>query len=92
MPAARPHTVLFCRIASAPSSGPASGVGSQPYRTLAIAASGTALVMAVFSAFVVSVGDSARAFHAGVAGEAWGLSGMSLGAGRRAADRRRAGR
>ena len=35
--------------------------------------------MAVFSAFVVNVGDSVRTFHAGVAGEAWGLSGMSLG-------------
>ena len=79
MPAARPHPVLFRRIGSARSSGPASGAGSQPYRTLAVAASGTALVMAIFSAFVVSVGDSARAFHAGVAGEAWGLSGMSLG-------------
>ena len=69
MPAARPHTVLFRRIASAPSSGP--GSGSQPSRMLAVAASGTALVMAIFSAFVISVGDSARAFHAGVAGEAW---------------------
>ncbi len=37
--------------------------------------------MAVFSAFVVNVGDSVRTFHAGVAGEAWGLSGMSLGLG-----------
>ena len=44
-----------------------------------IAASGTALVMAVFAAFVVNVADSVRTFHAGVAGEAWGLSGMSLG-------------
>ena len=35
--------------------------------------------MAVFAAFVVNVGDSVRTFHAGVAGEAWGLSGMSLG-------------
>jgi MFS family permease len=48
-------------------------------RTLLIAASGTALVMAVFAAFVVNVGDSVRTFHGGVAGEAWGLSGMSLG-------------
>lgn len=52
---------------------------SHSSRTLAIAACGTALVMAVFSAFVVSAGDSVHAFHAGVAGEAWGLSGMSLG-------------
>ena len=61
-------------------------------RTLSVAASGTALVMAVFSAFVVNVGDSVRTFHAGVAGEAWGLSGMSLGTRRRSADRRRVGR
>jgi MFS family permease len=57
---------------------PTSSAGRAP-RTLSIAASGTALVMAVFSAFVVNVGDSVRALHAGVAGEAWGLSGMSLG-------------
>src|SRR5438093_9110643 len=50
-----------------------------PARTLLIAASGTALVLAVFSAFVVNVGDSVRTFDAGVAGEAWGLSGMGLG-------------
>lgn len=50
-----------------------------PPGALLIAASGTALVMAVFSAFVVNVGDSIRTFHAAVAGEAWGLSGMSLG-------------
>ena len=53
--------------------------GSHPSGTLAIAAGGTALVMAVFSAFVVTIGDSVRAFHAGVAAEAWGLSGASLG-------------
>jgi len=35
--------------------------------------------MAVFAAFVVNVGDIVRTFHVGVAGEAWGLSGMSLG-------------
>lgn len=51
----------------------------QASRTLRVSASATALVMAVFSAFVVTVGDSVRTFHAGVAGEAWGLSGMSLG-------------
>ena len=64
--------------ATAPSRREAGSVG-RPSRTLSIAASGTALVMAVFSAFVVNVGDSVRTFHAGVAGEAWGLSGMSLG-------------
>jgi MFS family permease len=48
-------------------------------RALSVAASSAALVMAVFSAFVVNVGDSVRTFHAGVAGEAWGLSAMSLG-------------
>src|SRR5436305_675699 len=51
----------------------------RPLSTLSIAASGTALVMAVFSAFVVNVGDSVRTFHAGIGSHAWGLSGMSLG-------------
>ena len=59
--------------------GPTTSSPGHPSQTLSIAASGTALVMAVFAAFVVNVGDSVRSFHAGVAGEAWGLSGMSLG-------------
>ena len=53
--------------------------GSSPARTLWVAAAGTSLVLAVFSAVVVTVGDSARSLHAGVSGEAWALSGMSLG-------------
>jgi MFS family permease len=52
---------------------------SSSARTLSIAAAGTLLVTAVFSAFVVTLSDSARSFDAGVAGEAWALSGMSLG-------------
>ena len=48
-------------------------------RTLAAAAAGTLLVTAVFSAVVTTVADSARSLHAGVAGETWTLSGMSLG-------------
>jgi MFS family permease len=52
---------------------------SNPGRTLAIAASGTLLVLAVFSAAVTSVGDSGRELHAGIAGDTWTLSGMSLG-------------
>jgi MFS family permease len=59
--------------------GPTTSSPGHPSQTLSIAASGTALVMAVFAAFVVNVGDIARTFHDGVAGEAWGLSGMSLG-------------
>ena len=50
-----------------------------PARTLAAAAAGTLLVTAVFSAVVTTVADSARSLHAGVAGETWALSGMSLG-------------
>ena len=68
----------FRRGAAPPPRHPVASAG-HPSRTLSVAASGTALVMAVFSAFVVDVGDSVRTFHAGVAGEAWGLSGMSLG-------------
>ena len=67
------------RAAAPPRRRAATSSAGHPSRTLSIAASGTALVMAVFSAFVVNVGDSVRAFHAGVAGEAWGLSGTSLG-------------
>ncbi len=48
-------------------------------RTLAAAAAGTLLVTAVFSAVVTTVADSARSLHAGIAGETWALSGMSLG-------------
>jgi MFS family permease len=58
---------------------PAMTSASSPARTLSTAAAGTLLVTAVFSAFVVTVSDSARSFHAGVEGEAWALSGMSLG-------------
>lgn len=50
-----------------------------PLRTLYVATFGTLLVLAVFSAFVVAVGDSARSLGGGVAGQAWALSGMSLG-------------
>jgi MFS family permease len=52
---------------------------SEAKTTLAVAASGTMLVLAVFSAVVTSVGESGRALHAGVAGDTWALSGMSLG-------------
>jgi MFS family permease len=57
---------------ASPTSGSSGG-------TLAIAASATLLVLAVFSAAVTTVGDSVHALHAGVAGETWVLSGMSLG-------------
>jgi MFS family permease len=48
-------------------------------RTLSVAASGTLLVLAVFSAVVTTVGDSLRSLHGGVASQTWTLSGMSLG-------------
>lgn len=48
-------------------------------RTLAVAAAGTLLVLAVFSATVVTVGETARSIGAGVSGETWALSGISLG-------------
>src|SRR5947199_822566 len=48
-------------------------------RTLSIATSGTLLVLAIFSAFVVTVGDTVRSFNVGIGEEAWALSGMSLG-------------
>jgi hypothetical protein len=52
---------------------------SHAARTRYVAASGTLLVLAVFSAFVVTIGDSARSLGAGIAAEAWAFSGMSLG-------------
>jgi MFS family permease len=67
------------RAASSRAHTLASASTSNPGRTLSIATSGTLLVLAVFSAFVVTVGDTARSLQAGVAGEAWALSGMSLG-------------
>ena len=52
---------------------------SHPGRTLRVAAVGTLLVLAVFSAIVTTIDDSVRSLHAGIAGETWALSGMSLG-------------
>ena len=54
-------------------------VASHPQRTLRVAALGTLLVLAVFSAIVTTIDDSVRSLHAGIAGETWALSGMSLG-------------
>ena len=48
-------------------------------RTLAVAASGTLLVLAVFTAGVTTVGDILRSLHGGVSSQTWTLSGMSLG-------------
>jgi MFS family permease len=48
-------------------------------RTLWVAAAGTLLVLAVFSAVVTTVGDSLRTLHGDVASQTWTLSGMSLG-------------
>jgi len=48
-------------------------------RTLPVAAWGTLLVLAVFSAVVTTVGDSLRSLHGDVSSQTWALSGMSLG-------------
>jgi MFS family permease len=48
-------------------------------RTLTVAASGTLLVLAIFSAVVTTIGDTAHAVGGGVSGQTWALSGMSLG-------------
>ncbi len=50
-----------------------------PRRTLWVSASGTLLVLAVFSAVVTTVGASTSALGGGVSDETWTLSGMSLG-------------
>jgi MFS family permease len=44
-----------------------------------VAAAGTLLVLAVFSAVVTTVGDSLRSLHGDVSSQTWTLSGMSLG-------------
>jgi len=48
-------------------------------RTLAVAASATLLVLAIFSAVVPDVRDSIRSLHGGISGQTWVLSGMSMG-------------
>jgi MFS family permease len=50
-----------------------------PAFTLGVAACATLLVLAVFSAPVTTVGETARSLHAGAAGQTWTLSAMSLG-------------
>src|SRR5580658_904463 len=50
-----------------------------PRWTLAVAAFGTLLVLADFSAVVTTVGETSRSLGAGVSGETWALSGMLLG-------------
>jgi MFS family permease len=47
--------------------------------TLAVAATATLLVLAVFSGPVTTVGETARSLGAGVGGQTWALSAMSLG-------------
>jgi MFS family permease len=47
--------------------------------TLAVTAAATLLVLAVFSGPVTTVGETARSLHAGVGGQTWALSSMSLG-------------
>jgi MFS family permease len=55
------------------------GHAAPPAFTLTVAAFATLLVLAVFSAPVTTVGETARSLHAGVAGQTWTLSAMSLG-------------
>ena len=52
---------------------------ARPTLTLAVAALATLLVLAVFSAPVTTVGEMAHSLHAGVGGQTWALSAMSLG-------------
>jgi MFS family permease len=75
---AHPSTAAASATAAPANAGDTSTAGN-PARTLSTAASATLLVLAVFSAFVITVGDSARSLHAGVGGETWALSGMALG-------------
>src|SRR5262245_22989874 len=47
--------------------------------TLWVTASATLLVVADFAAGIMTMGETARSVHTGLAGQTWGLSGMSLG-------------
>jgi MFS family permease len=47
--------------------------------TLAVAAAATLLVLAVFAGPVTTIGETARSLGAGVGGQTWALSSMSLG-------------
>jgi len=47
--------------------------------TLAVASAATLLVLAVFAGQVTTVGETARSLGAGVGGQTWALSAMSLG-------------
>ena len=54
-------------------------LSAQAGTTLPVAAFGTLLVLAVFSAAASTVGDTVRSLRGGLAGQTWVLSGMSLG-------------
>jgi MFS family permease len=71
----RPHTDGATAIVVDPWPEPAA----RRTLTLAVAASATLLVLAAFSAPVTTVGETARSLHAGVGGQTWALSAMSLG-------------
>jgi MFS family permease len=57
----------------------ATPLAARPAFTVGVTASATLLVLAVFSAPVTTVGETARSLHAGVGGQTWVLSAMSLG-------------
>jgi MFS family permease len=57
----------------------APAMASSPARTLAVAATGTALVLVMFTVPLATLSATAAAVHAGVGGQAWILSGMSVG-------------
>jgi MFS family permease len=72
-------TTSSASVSSSPWKPPAAAAAVSPAKTLAVATYGTLLVLVTFSALVATVGDSGRSLHAGVAGQTWALSGMSLG-------------
>jgi MFS family permease len=67
------------RVASLATNTQGADSASGQARTLYVGALGTLLVLAVFSAFVITASDSVRSLGAGTGGEAWSLSGTSLG-------------
>src|SRR5262245_30812778 len=69
--AARPRTLIGARRRALTVSGDGCTRGVTAWATL--------LVVAVFSSGIMTMGETARSLQTGLAGQTWGLSGMSLG-------------
>ena len=71
-----PHSLASPPVAAA---APGPTTAARSTFTLAVAATATLLVLAVFAGQVTTVGETAKSLGAGVGGQTWALSAMSLG-------------